>query len=67
MEIPIYRKKIDPNTNQPVLDELGNEIMEFICYEIPIEPMHIEELQSLDEYFEKQTDSSEESFSFIEL
>jgi hypothetical protein len=42
MEIPIYRKKIDPNTNEPILDELGNEIMEFICYEIPYEPMQIE-------------------------
>lgn len=67
MEIPIYRKKIDPNTNEPVLDELGNEIMEFICYEIPYEPMQIEEPQPLDEYFQKQIDSSEEKLSFREL
>jgi hypothetical protein len=67
MEIPIYRKKIDSNTNQPSLDELGNEIMEFICYEIPYEPMHIEESQLPDEYFQKQIDSSEEKLSFKEL
>lgn len=67
MEIPIYRKKIDPKTNEALVDELGNEIMEFICYEISFEPMQIEESQLPDEYFQKQIDSSEEKLSFKEL
>lgn len=54
MEIPIYRKKIDPKTNEPVLDELGNEIMEFICYEIPYEPMQIEVIEPEDIPVEEQ-------------
>jgi hypothetical protein len=41
MEIPIYRKKIDNNTGLPILDELGNEIMEFICYEVCNLPLEI--------------------------
>jgi hypothetical protein len=57
--IPVYKIKTDSEGNI-MRDESGREIMQFICYEIPVEPLILipeynpEEVIIEDESFEEE-------------
>ena len=69
--IPVYKIKTDSQGNI-LRDESGKEIMQFICYEIPVEPLTLiteynpEEVIIEDESFESsnEDDLNEEKYSF---
>jgi hypothetical protein len=69
--IPVYKIKTDSDGNI-MRDESGREIMQFICYEIPVEPLILipeynpEEVIIEDESFESsnEDDLNEEKYSF---